>query len=208
MKLSEARRHLGKSLYYGPSTLVNKLRLMAAGVKFGTGLETRGLIVLKVTGQITIGDNVRINSSPYANPIGGGERTYFQVLKNGRLEIGDNVGISNAAITCASSVKIGSHVFVGAGACIFDTDFHSLNPLQRVNRRHGAIEKVIAKPVWIDDYVFIGYKAIILKGAVVGRNSVIGAGAVVCGRIPENQVWAGNPARFVRELKEHERASA
>ena len=40
----------------------------------------------------------------------------------------------------------------------------------------------------------------ILKGSVIGRNSIIGAGSIVCGEIPDGEIWAGNPARFVRKI--------
>jgi acetyltransferase-like isoleucine patch superfamily enzyme len=48
---------------------------------------------------------------------------------------------------------------------------------------------------------FVGGHSILLKGTVVGEGSVVGAGSVVRGVVPARQVWAGNPARFVRELR-------
>jgi len=187
-------------LYFLPSNTINAIRFTLHGIEFGSGLQTKGKIHLKVKGKVRLGSNVRINSSPSSNPIGGGERTIFQVFRGGTLTIGDNVGISNVAITAAESVSIGSHVRIGAGACIFDTDFHSLDPLQRANRRFGVAEVVNTRPVVINDYVFIGARSMILKGSTIGKNAVIGAGSVVTGAVPENQIWAGNPARFIRNL--------
>ena len=54
------------------------------------------------------------------------------------------------------------------------------------------------KPVVIGNDVFIGAKSIILKGVTIGENSVIGAGSVVTKSVPANQIWAGNPAKFIR----------
>ena len=56
------------------------------------------------------------------------------------------------------------------------------------------------KPVAICDNAFIGAKSIILKGVTIGENSVIGAGSVVTKSVPANQIWAGNPAKFIREI--------
>lgn len=52
----------------------------------------------------------------------------------------------------------------------------------------------------INDNVFIGAHSIILKGVTVGRNSIIGAGSVVARNIPENEIWAGNPAKKIKDI--------
>ena len=56
------------------------------------------------------------------------------------------------------------------------------------------------KEVIIEENVWIGEKAIVLKGSKIGKNSIIGAGSVVNGVVPENVVFAGNPAREVKKL--------
>ena len=58
------------------------------------------------------------------------------------------------------------------------------------------------KEVIIEENVWIGEKAIVLKGSKIGKNSIIGAGSVVNGVVPENVVFAGNPAREVKKLDE------
>nr|WP_285890903.1 DapH/DapD/GlmU-related protein [Mesobacillus maritimus] len=57
-------------------------------------------------------------------------------------------------------------------------------------------------PVVIEDGVFIGGGSFILKGSHIGKDSIIGAGSVVSGRVPPNEVWAGNPAKFIRYVDE------
>jgi len=55
--------------------------------------------------------------------------------------------------------------------------------------------------VIIEDNVFIGSHCTILKGVTIVQNSVIGVCSLVSKNIPKNQVWAGNPIRFIKELE-------
>lgn len=57
-----------------------------------------------------------------------------------------------------------------------------------------------ARPIMIEDNVWIGGGAIVLSGVTVGENSIVGAGAVVSRDIPPNTLAVGNPARVVRSL--------
>lgn len=57
-----------------------------------------------------------------------------------------------------------------------------------------------SKPILIKEGAFIGAHAIVLKGVTIGKYSVIGAGSVITKDIPDNEVWAGNPARFIKKL--------
>ena len=61
-----------------------------------------------------------------------------------------------------------------------------------------------ARPVVLEDYVWIGYGAIVLPGVTIGRCSIVGAGSVVTHDIPPCSIAAGVPARVLRELAEHE----
>lgn len=56
------------------------------------------------------------------------------------------------------------------------------------------------KPVIIKDGAFIGTDCIILKGVTIGEKSVIGAGSVVTKSVPDGEIWAGNPAKFIRKV--------
>jgi len=59
-----------------------------------------------------------------------------------------------------------------------------------------------AGPVTIGDNVFIGMRSMLLKNTIIGDNCVIGAGSIVRGRIPDNTVAAGNPARVIMGIDE------
>ncbi len=49
---------------------------------------------------------------------------------------------------------------------------------------------------------YLGAGSIIVKPVTIGENSIIGAGSIITKDIPDNEVWAGNPARFIRK-REH-----
>lgn len=191
-------------LYYFPSNAINTFRFRLSNIEYGKGLQTKGAIFVRARGKVLIGNNVRINSSPFANPIGGNERTYFQILPEGKLCIGNNTRLSNVSITCAKSICIGNNVRIGSGCCLFDTNFHSLHPHRRAHRSREIPEDVFSDSIKIGDYVFIGTRAIILKGTKIGKNSIVGAGSVVSGVIPDNEIWAGNPAKLIRKLSPDE----
>ena len=149
-------------------------------------------------GKISIGKNFAMNNGIKGNPIGCYERCTFFVDRGALLTIGDNVGMSQAALICHKSITIGNNVKIGGGVCIYDTDFHSLDPV--VRRSREDLKNRAEKPVVIGNDVFIGAKSIILKGVTIGENSVIGAGSVVTKSVPANQRWAGNPAKFIRSI--------
>jgi acetyltransferase-like isoleucine patch superfamily enzyme len=52
----------------------------------------------------------------------------------------------------------------------------------------------------IEENVWIGAGVTVLPGCAIGKNSVVGAGSVVTKSIPANEVWAGIPARKIREI--------
>lgn len=180
-----------------------RLSFRIHGYSFGSNFKVNGHVYVKnLGGKMTIGNYVRINSSKSYNPIGGGVRTNIELLPGGCLKIGNKVGISNASIVCSKQIYVGDYVNLGDGVKIFDTDFHALNPFIRSSQ--FDYENAAKKKVYIDDYAFIGTNVTILKGSRIGRYSVIGAGSIVTGNIPEGEIWAGNPACFIRKLTEKE----
>ena len=181
------------------TTPLNKIWMRINGVSYGRGLSTRGLILI-INGQgkggITIGDNVHINSSRRANPVGNANCTTLHTISGGHISIGNNVGISNTNISSCISVIIEDGVTIGGGGNIMDSDFHSMFP---GDRKKGDLG-IISKPVRICKNAFIGSNVTILKGTTIGESSIIGASSVCSGTIPANEIWAGNPARFIRKL--------
>jgi len=114
-----------------------------------------------------------------------------------RINIGNNVGMSGATITCCSEISIGDDVLIGSGVLITDNDAHPIHPELR-----DRAEYVLISPVKLGKRVFVGARAIILKGVTIGDGAVIGAGAVVTKDIPANSIAVGNPARVVGDARD------
>ncbi|RYE17954.1 MAG: acyltransferase [Sphingobacteriaceae bacterium] len=107
------------------------------------------------------------------------------------------MGISNSTIACYDKITIGDNVMIGGSVKIWDTNFHSLNPLIRVS---GNDDDIKTAPVEICDYAFIGANSIIMKGVTIGRNSIIAAGSVVVKNIPDNVLAGGNPCKIIKYI--------
>lgn len=178
---------------------VNKRALKRIGCNIPTSLVINGIIKVYGKGTISIGDNVRINSGEKYNPIGGMDHTLFSVRNGGKICIGKNVGISNSAIVARSEIIIEDDVRIGGNCKIYDNDFHSTDFNNRINKNDPDIK---TSPVKICKGAFIGAHTIVLKGVTIGPYSVVGAGSVITKSIPEGEVWAGNPAHFIRKVKD------
>ncbi|WP_305845661.1 acyltransferase [Photobacterium kishitanii] len=163
-------------------------------IKASDGLSIKGFVYCKNDGVILLGSNVKINSGLRYNPIVGPSKSVFITRATGIIDIEDNVGISNAVLFSVCSIKIKKSTIIGAGTCIWDTDFHSID----YNNRVLESDRGISKPIVIGENSFIGANVIILKGTTIGNNVTIGAGSIVSGNIPDNQVWGGNPAKRIR----------
>ena len=121
--------------------------------------------------------------------------------KGACLFIGDNFGMSNSTICCTKSITIGNHVKIGVGCMIFDSNFHSTNWIQRKDYRTD-VPNAIKKSIEIQDHVFIGARSIITKGVTIGARSIIAAGSVVIKDVPADEIWGGNPAKFIKKINE------
>jgi maltose O-acetyltransferase len=87
-------------------------------------------------------------------------------------------------------LTIGSYVHAGAGLTIFTTN-HDFRDGEAIPYSPGDL----AKPVAIEDFVWIGANVSIVPGVTVGEGAVIGMGAVVTKDVPKGEIVGGNPAR-------------
>ena len=185
------RKILLKGIYYWERVL-NLITLRRKKVEFHKSIRIHGTIQIFGRGRIRIGENVLINSKESANPgMGCCPKTVFHVT-TGVLEIGDDTGLSSVSISCAERITIGSHVLLGGGVKILDSDAHSLD--YRKRGQGHQIDIQVTKQSSMRDYVFVGANAMILKGVTIGEKAIIGAGSVVTRNVPAGEIWAGNPA--------------
>lgn len=181
--------------------IITYIKLKGNGVKF-KNIQTSGIpfIVVSRKGKFEIAKDFRINNGLIGNPIGRPQPCTFVIDNNAHLKIGNNVGMSSTAIVCHLKIEIGDNVKIGGGTCIYDTDFHALDAAKRFNSQTDRLNK-INKPILISDNVFIGAHSTILKGITIGENSIVGACSVVSKNIPPNEIWAGNPIKFIKKIE-------
>ncbi len=114
-------------------------------------------------------------------------------LPNGGVKISGNQHFIGRCVqfdtTHPEMISIGNHVHITEGSIILT---HYLDT-------KSAGVKWMFGEVMIEDDVFIGALSIICKPCIIGRNSIIAAGSVVTKDIPENEVWGGNPAKFIKK---------
>ncbi len=156
-----------------------------------------GRIIVRNRGVFRLGEAVRFNCAVKSNFVGLNKTCTLAVAKGAFLEIGDYSGLSGVSIYCSEKIVLGKYVNLGGNVSIWDTDFH---PLDFRARRIHDVSKIASSPVYIGDDVFIGANSIILKGVTIGVQSIIGAGSVVTRSVPAYQIWAGNPARYIRDI--------
>jgi acetyltransferase-like isoleucine patch superfamily enzyme len=131
--------------------------------------------------------------------------TEFNVEPTGRLVVGAETILVGAVFMCAELIEIGARVVVSYNVTIADSDFHPRHPnLRRLDAVANAPwgdrslrPALVTRPVFIEDDVWIGIGAIILKGVRIGRGARIGAGAVVTRDVPTGCEAAGNPAQLL-----------
>ncbi len=120
----------------------------------------------------------------------------FYCVYGQHIHLGDHVYVNVlCTILDCNEVHIGDHVMIGPHVQIY-TPAHDLRAQARIQGWE------VARPVVIEDNVWIGGGAILLPGVTIGRNAVVGAGSVVSRSVTANTVVAGNPARVLREIEQ------
>jgi acetyltransferase-like isoleucine patch superfamily enzyme len=167
------------------------------GVELQGNLELNGRPIISVApnSRLVLADGVRLSSAKRANPLACFQPTVLRTLAPGaELSLAKNVGLSGTVICAGKSIRVGEGTIFGSGAMVVDNDFHI--PAGEWGWSNDAnVCGQIAKPVVIGRGVFVGARAIVLKGVTIGDRAVIGAGAVVTKDVPAGHVAVGNPAR-------------
>jgi acetyltransferase-like isoleucine patch superfamily enzyme len=174
---------VAKGIRYLWELATARLRLRAADI-VGPHARTLGRPRIENRGRLEIGGHVLLRSVNVPVELSVGPQ--------GVLRIGDGVRINyGVSISAEQEVTIGARVRVGPYVMIVDSDFH--DPYERSRRPP-------ARPVTIEDDVWIGAKASVLRGVRIGRGAIVGTAAVVTRDVEPFSVVAGVPARVVGRL--------
>lgn len=115
------------------------------------------------------------------------------------VHIGENFYANTGCVFLdTTTITIGENVMLAPRVGLY-TAGHPIDSDIRISDLEFAL------PITIKDNVWIGANAIVLPGVTIGKNSIIGAGAVVNKDIPENVIAAGNPAKIIREITKQDK---
>lgn len=177
----------------------HRAALRSSGVVVPTSAIIIGspIVSLAPGSRIELGERVVLCSKSEATALAISHPVVLRTLAPGaRLSIGADTGISGGSFCAATEITIGEGCLFGADVVVADTNFH---PVDNANRRYSAGAET--SRVVIGSNVFVGTRAIVLKGSTIGSDSVIGAGSLVAGVVPSGVVAAGNPCRVLRSLR-------
>lgn len=132
----------------------------------------------------------------------------FALGTDARVTVGDSCYFTNAVVLAELELRIGSYVVIGWNATLADTDFHPVAPAERIADavacsplgRGRPRPEIARRPVVIDDDVWIGPNATILKGVTIGRGAFVEPGSVVTVDVAPRTRVLGNPAQVVGTL--------
>ncbi len=132
----------------------------------------------------------------------------------GYIEVGEWCFIGEGArIWSSCDISIGDRVMISHNVNIFDNRTHHISSSLRhkqfkaiVTKGHPSSDMDLGeKPVRICTDAWLGANSIVLRGVTIGVGSIVAAGSVVTKDVPPFTIVAGNPARVIRTLAEHER---
>jgi acetyltransferase-like isoleucine patch superfamily enzyme len=182
----------------------------------GRGVTFGANIVLRHPHKIDIGDNVVVDDQCCLDAKGTDNRgirlgtgvfigrNTILSCKNGDIDIDDfaNIGF-NAEIFSASRVRVGKRVLIAAYTYLVGGD-HLYDRVDVPVLDQGRT----ARGIEVDDHAWLGAHVVVTDGSRVGKDCIIGAGAVVVGEVPDFRIAAGIPARVLRDRRDGVPAAA
>lgn len=151
----------------------------------------------RIAPDVLIGANVKISAfvNLYGCSVGDNTRigAFVEIQKG--AAIGKNCKISSHTFIC-EGVTVQDNVFIGHNVTFINDKY------PRATRADGSLqteEDWSVVPTLVESGASIGSSVSILCGVTIGAGAMVGAGSVVTKDIPPSEIWAGNPARFVRK---------
>ena len=151
----------------------------------------------RIAPDVLIGANVKISVfvNLYGCSVGDNTRigAFVEIQKG--AAIGKNCKISSHTFIC-EGVTVQDNVFIGHNVTFINDKY------PRATRADGSLqteEDWSVVPTLVESGASIGSSVSVLCGVTIGTGAMVGAGSVVTKDIPPGEIWAGNPARFVRK---------
>lgn len=139
---------------------------------------------LLIKGSLIIGDHVNMRCD--AAPV------WIEVRRGATLILSDRTLLNTGAtMICHNTITIGPSSRIGPDCVLCDTNFH---PVHEGDLPHVA-------PIRLGRNVWLGRGVIVLPGVTIGDNAVVAAGSVVFSDIPACEVWRGNPAVHLKDVR-------
>ena len=170
------KKEIGRILYHSIA-----IHMPRSGRKFSFGSKAFRAFCARLILGDRCGDDVNIDDGVHFAP---------------GMRIGSRSGLG-ARSCIGNEVIIGEDVMMGR-ECLLLTDGHRYDRLDVPMREQG---RCVPREIVIGDDVWIGARVIILPGVHVGTGAIIGAGSIVTKDIPDYEVWAGNPAHFIKSRR-------
>lgn len=153
---------------------------------------------VSISDDVKLGKNVKIFKfvNLYGCEIGDNTKigAFVEIQKNAK--IGKNCKISSHTFIC-EGVEIKDYSFIGHGVTFINDKYpRSVN----IDGTLQTEEDWKVESTLIEENVSIGSGTTILCGVKIGKNSIVGAGSVVTKDIPKNKIYAGNPAKFLKNI--------
>jgi len=193
-------RVLGALIVKGTHLLVN-LRLWCDKRVVLQSMVTiigKPIIDIRANARLTIGRNVTLSSRNSGYHINMHSPVKLLADRPGaQIIIGDNTRIHGTCIHAYDKIEIRRNCLIAANCQIFDGNGHDLSFDNVANRLHTIGG---AKPIIIEDNVWIGTNVVVLPGVRIGAGSVISANSVVHKDIPPMVIAGGNPIQIIRQM--------
>jgi acetyltransferase-like isoleucine patch superfamily enzyme len=181
-------------------------REVGRGVVFGRNITLRHPHKIALGANCVIDDNVLLDAKGEKNDgLRLGDNVYIgrnTILscKEGSISVGEYTNISaNCSLLSETEIDLGRYCFLAGHCYLVAGGNHSFDDISRPIMFQPSVSK---GGIRVGDDVWMGAAVIVLDGASIGQGTVVGAGAVVTGPLPELAVAVGSPARVVRDRRD------
>lgn len=182
-------RHRRRHIWIGSRTVLDGAQRITVreGGALRIGLGSFGLSSEHDTSVV----RVRPGASFHCNGVVSLQRGVRVVVDGGRLTIGHGTNINGVGtkILCAQEITLGEFCTLSWDVQLLDNDFHAITV--------DGVQRPSTAPITLGHRVWVGTRAVILKGVTIGDGAVIAAGAVVTKDVPAGAVVGGTPAKVI-----------